>query len=137
MNFRVVKNLKFSTTYKQCQSNLLREEIHQKKSTVQILQKEFTSLKASLQNELNLTDFTYASTCFFGINDKILKSKSLVKQKKKTFCKLVYENKMENGPEKVIFNFSKYELSDAEMKLLAKCLNFCPAPKQLSFYILS
>ena len=50
LNFRVANNhLTFSTTYKQCQSNLLNEEIGQKKSTVQILQKEFTSLKSSLQ----------------------------------------------------------------------------------------
>ena len=55
LNFGDANNhLKFSTTYKQCQSNLLREEIRQKKSTVRILQKEFTSLRASLQNELNL-----------------------------------------------------------------------------------
>ena len=40
---------------------------------------------------------------------------------------------MENDPEKVIFNFSKYELSDAEKKLLAKGLNFCLAPKQLNY----
>ena len=40
---------------------------------------------------------------------------------------------MKNGPEKVIFKFSKYELSDAEKKLLAKCLNFCLAPKQLNY----
>ena len=78
LNFRVANNhLKFSTTYKQCQSNLLREEIRQKKSTVRILQKEFTCLKASLQNVLNLIDFAHVSTLFLGINE-ILKSKSLV-----------------------------------------------------------
>ena len=132
LNFRVANNhLKFSTTYKQCQSNLLREEIRQKKSTVRILQKEFTSLKATLQSELNLIDFAHVSTLFFGINDKILKSKSLVEHKK--FYKLVHENKMENDPEKAIFNFSKYELSDAEKKLLAKGLNFCLASKQLNY----
>ena len=132
LNFRVTNNhLKFSTTYKQCQSNLLREEIRQKKSTARILQKEFTSLKSSLQNELNLIDFAHVSTLFFGINDKILKSKSLVQQKK--FYKLVHENKMEKDPEKVIFNFFKDELSDAEKKLLAKVLNFCLVPKQLNY----
>ena len=109
----------------------MREEIRQKKSTVRILQKEFTSLKSSLQNELNLIDFAHVGTLFFGINDKILKSKSLVQQNK--FYKLVHENKMENDPEKVIFNFSKYELSDAEKKLLAKGLNFCLALKQLNY----
>ena len=134
LNFRVANNhLKFSTTYKQCQSNLLREEIRQKKSTARILQKEFTSLKSSLQNELNLIDFAHVSTLFFGINDKILKSKSLVQQKK--FYKLIHENKMENDPEKVIFNFSKYELSDADKKLLAKGLNFCLSPNLIMLTI--
>ena len=57
-----------------------------------------------------------------------MKSKRLAQQKK-----FVHENKMENDPEKVIFNFSKYELSDAEKKLLAKDLNFCLAPKQLNY----
>ena len=82
-----------------------------------ILQKESTSLKASLQNELNF-------------NDRILKSKSLVQQKK--FYKPIHENKMEKNPEKVIFNFSYYKPSDAEKKLLAKGLNICLAPKQLN-----
>ena len=83
----------------------------------------------SLQNKLNLIDFAHVSTFFFGINDKILKSESSVQQKK--FYKLLQESKTENGPEKVIFNFSKYVLSDIEKKLLAKGLNFCLPPKQL------
>ena len=40
---------------------------------------------------------------------------------------------MDNDPEKVIFNFSKYELSDAEKKLLEKGLNYFIAPKQLNY----
>ena len=67
----------------------------------------------------------------FEINDKILKSKISVQQKK--FCKLLQESKTENDPEKVIFNFSKYVLSDIEKKLLAKDLNFCLPPKQLKY----
>ena len=85
----------------------------------------------SLQNELNLIDFAHVSALFFGINDKILKSKSSVQQKK--FYKLLQESKTENDPEKVIFNFSKYVLSDIEKKLLAKGLNFCLPPKQLKY----
>ena len=84
-----------------------------------------------LKNELNLIDFAHVSTLFFGINDKILKSKSSVQQKK--FYKLLQESKTENDPEKVIFNFSKYVLSDIEKKLLAKGLNFCLPPKQLKY----
>ena len=65
LSFRIANNhLKFFTTYKQCQSNLLREEICQKKCTVQTLQKEFTPLKSSLQNELNLIDFAHVVLYF-------------------------------------------------------------------------
>ena len=45
LNFHVANNhLKYSSTYKQSQSNLLREENRQEKSTVQNLQKGFSSL---------------------------------------------------------------------------------------------
>ena len=85
----------------------------------------------SLQNELNLIDFAHVSTLFFGINDKILKSKSSVQQKK--FYKLLQERKIENDSEKFIFNFSKHVLSDTEKKLLVKGLNLCLPPKQLKY----
>ena len=49
LNFRLPNShLKYSSTYKVCQLNLLREEIRQKKSTLRNLQKEFSSLKESL-----------------------------------------------------------------------------------------
>ena len=132
LNFRLANsNLKYSSTCRLCQLNVLREEICQKKSTLKSLQKEFSSVKVSLQNELNLFDFAHVSTLFIGIKDKILKSKSSVQQKK--FYKLLQESKAENDPEKVIFNFSKYVLSDIEKKLLAKGLNFCLPPKQLKY----
>ena len=123
LNFRLANShLKYSSTYRLCQLNLLREEIRQKKSTLRNLQKEFSSLKVSLQNELNLIDFAHVSTLFFGINDKILKSKSSVQQKK--FYKLLQESKTEKDPEKVIFNFSKYVFSNIKNKLLTKSLYF-------------
>ena len=109
----------------------MREEIRQKNSTLKSLQKEFSSFKVSLQNELNLIDFGHANTLFFGINDKILKSKSSVQQKK--FYKLLQESKTKNDPEKIIFNFSRCVLSNIEKKLLAKGLNFCLPPKQVKY----
>ena len=81
----------------------------------------------SLQNELNLIDFAHVSTLFFRINDKILKSKSSVQQKK--FYKRLQESKAEKDPEKAISNFSKYVVSDIERKLLTKVLNFCLPPE--------
>ena len=35
------------------------------------------------------------------------------------------------GPSKVTFNFSKYEISSCEKRLLAKSLNFSPLPQHL------
>ena len=64
----------------------------------------------TLQSELNLIDFARFSTLFFWINDKILKSKSSIQQK--NVYKLLQGSKTENDPEKAIFNFSKYVLSD-------------------------
>ena len=76
LSFHLPNNhLKYSSTYNPRQSNLLREEIRQQKSIVQNLQREFSSLKVSLQNDLNLNDLTHAITLVFGINDKILKLK--------------------------------------------------------------
>ena len=66
-----------------------------------------------------MIDFVHVSTLIFGIIDKILKAKSLFQQNKFSFYKLVQENKMENKPEKNIFNFSKCELSDAQKKLFS------------------
>ena len=132
LNFRLANSyLKYSSTFRLCQCNLLREEIRKKKSTLRSLQKEFSSFKVSLQNELNLIEFAHVSILFFGINDKILKSKSSVQQKKS--YKLLQESKIENDPEKVIFNFSKYVFSDTEKKLLVKGLNFCFPTKQLKY----
>ena len=62
LNFRLANShLKYSSTYRLCQLNILREEIRQKKSTLINLQKEFSSFKVSLQNKLNLIDFAHSA----------------------------------------------------------------------------
>ena len=76
LNFRLANcHLKYSSTYTLCQLNLLREEISQKKCTLRSLQKEFSSLKVSSQNELNLINFAHVSTLFFEINEKVFEIK--------------------------------------------------------------
>ena len=50
LNFRLANShIKYSSTCKVCQLNLLREKIRQKKSTLISLQKEFSSFKVSSQ----------------------------------------------------------------------------------------
>ena len=51
----------------------------------------------------------------------------------KKFNKLLIENRPKQDPEKVIFNFSKLSLTDAEKTLLVKGLSFALPPKQLNY----
>ena len=97
------------------------------KNIVRTLQKEFSSLKVSLQNKLNLIDFAHVSALFLKIDDR--KDKK-VQFSKKSYIHLYQKVKTENDPEKVLFNFV---LSHNGKKLLAKGLNFSLSLKQLKY----
>ena len=97
----------------------------QKKSNDRVLRKEFDNLCSSLQQQINSIDYAHICSKFLKSNDLKLKSNSFVQQKK--FYNLLKEKRLETfkrDPEKVIFNFSKYILSDWENSLLTKGLNF-------------
>ena len=53
----------------------------------------------------------------------------MIPSNKKKFNKLLMENKPKQDPEKVIFNFSKVSLTEAEKSLLVKALSFSLLPK--------
>ena len=128
--FRVSSQyLKAFLTYRQCQLKLLQEEIRHKKSDIRVLKKEFNSSHSSLQHEISFIDFAHVSSLFLRSNNRILASKSAIQQK--MLCNLVKSSISMHDPSKVIFNFSKYELSDCEKRLLAKDLNFSLPPKYL------
>ena len=132
LNFRVSSHyLKASLTYRQCQLKLLQEEIRHKKSDIRVLKKEFNSSHSSLQHEISFIDFAHVSSLFLRSNNRILASKSAIQQKK--LSNLVKSSISIHDPNKVIFNFSKYELSDGEKGLLAKGLNFSLPPKYLDY----
>ena len=65
------------------------------------------------------------------INDLTLKSNSVVQQKK--FCNLLKEKHSTENPEKVIFNFSNYVLSNCEKSLLTEDLNLIIPCKTLDY----
>ena len=88
-------------------------------------------LRSDLQFRLNCIDFAHISTIFLSSNDNLLKSHDSIQQKK--FNKLLMENKPEQDPEKVIFNFSKLSLTETEKSLLLKSLSFSLPPKQLIY----
>ena len=84
----------------------------------------------SLQQQINsVIDYVHVCSKFLKIKDLKLKSNSVVQQKK--FCNLLKEKRSTQNPEKVIFNFSKYVLSDCEKSLLTKGLNFSIPCKKL------
>ena len=70
---------------------------------------------------------------FLSSDDNLLKTYDSIQQKK--FNKLLIENKPKQYSEKVIFNFSKVSLIEAEMSILMKGLSFFIPPKQLSYQI--
>ena len=66
-----------------------------------------------------------------GHNDKVLKQKSTIQQKK--FNNLVKDKKPHHDPEKnFFFNYSNYGLSEVQKSLLLKGLNFSIEPKKLN-----
>ena len=132
LKFRLAnKNLQNSVTYRKCQQNLLQTEINNKKSHLRTLQNEFNRLRSDLQFKLNCIDFAHIPDIFLRSNDNLLKTHDSIQQKK--FNRLLIESKPKQDPEKVIFNFSKVSLTEAEKSLLVKGLSFSLPPKQLSY----
>ena len=66
-----------------------------------------------MQHETSFIDFAHVSLLFLRSSNRILASKRTTQQKK--LIQLVKSNISMQDPSKVIFNFSKYELSDYEI----------------------
>ena len=95
------------------------------------MRKELDNLRSSLQQQTNSIDYVHICSKFLKSNDLKLKSNSVVQQKK--FYNFLKEKRSTQDPEKVIFNFSKYVLSDCEKSLLTKGLNFSIPCKKLDY----
>ena len=82
LNFHVLsKCFKSLRTYQQCLLSLSHEEIHQKKSNIRVLLKEFEFLNFTSQTEISFIDFAYVPLLFWAHNDKVLKHESTIQQK--------------------------------------------------------
>ena len=133
LNFKLEnRNLRYSNSYKQCQSLLLKEEIKSKVSTLARQKKEFHKVKAAIQSRVSIFDFAHVSCLFLVGNDSKLSKVREVHKKK--LHNLGLENRYEcHDPDKVIFNYSSYKLSDLEKRLLAKGLNYALPPIKLNY----
>ena len=82
LNFKVASSsLRFSRTYKQCQRQLLKQEIKEKISIISKQKKESTALKKLIKNKLSIIDFAHICCLFLVGNDK------KITKVKETHCK--------------------------------------------------
>ena len=84
---------------------------------------------------LTLPDNSDNRSLFFGHSDKILKHKSTVQQK--NLNNFLQDKKLQHNPEKNIFNYSSYVLSEPKNSLLLKGLNFSIPPENLNHALIS
>ena len=116
-----------SVVYKKCQIKLLEEEIN-------ILEKDIKRIKEELQGTVSCLDFSYICSLFLVANDKsILHHDNIQKQKLKKLLEILLKEVINDShdPNKVIYNFSSYELNDVEKSILCKGLNFSVKPKSI------
>ena len=111
---------------------LLKEEIKNKVSILARQKKEFDKVKSAIQSKVSIFDFAHVSCLFLVGNDSKLSKVRDVHNKK--LHNLGLENRYEcHDPDKVIFNYSSYKLSDLEKRLLAKGLNYALPPIKLNY----
>ena len=125
LRFKVANsNLRSSSTYRRCQRKLLREEVYNKRLVVSKLDKESKSLYNNVKSNLNLIDFHHVLNIPLISNEKELEQ---IKFRHLSKLKNLIPNftwdlvaTSSHDPEKVIFNFSSYELSSSDKDLLSK-----------------
>ena len=119
-----------SDAYKQCQIRLLKGEISNKKFVIRKRQSKLVLLKQHLKASKNVIDYVHIFSIFLISKDKVLTKKKDVHNHK--ISGLIKGKGID--PEKVIFNFSSYVLSDNDKSLLSKDLNFSFPNKKVEIW---
>ena len=83
LSFKVASgNLRYSKTCRQCQRQLLKQEIKDKTNIICKQKKEFNSLKMSIKSKVSIIDFSHIFCLFLVGNDKkILNIKEIYSKK--------------------------------------------------------
>ena len=119
-----------SDVYKQCQIRLLKGEISNKKFVIRKRQSKLVLLKKHLKASKNVIDYVHIFSIFLISKDKVLTKQKDVHNHK--ISGLIKGKGID--PEKVIFNFSSYVLSDNDKSLLSKDLNFSFPNKKVEIW---
>ena len=114
----------------------MEEEIRAKWKRINILEKDKKRIRKKLQGTLSCLDFSYICSLFLIANDKSnLHLDNIQKRKLKNLLEVLLKEVINDShnPNRVIFNFSSYELSDNEKSVLRKGLNFSVKPKSIEY----
>ena len=109
------RHLKNCHWCKKSQIRLLEEEIKSKQKRINSLEKDIQRVKEELQRALFVLDFSYICSLFLVDNDKsVLHHDNIQKQILQNFLKISSNNVFSDShnPERAIFNFSPYELTE-------------------------
>ena len=135
VQFRVSnKDLRNSTAYRQCQIELLNQENHV--CNLFLIGNDKTILKhKQIQNKklthLRVTTLENYSHGFLIGNDKAILKHQQIQNKKLTHLRVTTLENSSHGPDKVIYNFSDYNLTESEKSVFCKGLEFAIPPSKL------
>ena len=130
------KQLRASKAYISCQKRLLNQEINNKQKAVKSIQQKITEVKNSLNCKMSYIDYVHVCNTFLVSNNRNISNVKETKGKK--LCNLVLRNMWNNSDtcqdrNKIIFNFSNYNLSNHEKIALCKDLRFAISPKTIEY----
>lgn len=125
------RNLRQSSTYRNCQRDLLRCEIRHKSRALVSCTNRVEQLKIQLKTVLSWIDFVHCVNLIEGVNSISISRAKFVQERK--LKKLGYVSEDNITYDNVIFNYSDVVLTEIEKKALCKGLSFSFPPKKINF----
>ena len=113
------RHFKYSQVYRKYQIRLLKEEIKSKRKRINTLENDTQRVKEESQRTFSVLDFCYICSLFLLANGKsILHQDNIHKQKLQNLLKISLNNNFSDShnPDRIIFNFFSYKLTDEEKK---------------------
>ena len=127
------KVLRNSTTYRQCQIKLFKQEMSNKKRKLRTLRRDLTSVKNKISLKLSFTDSNHICNLFLVGNAKAILKHKQIQNKKLNKLKPTTLKNCSHDPDKVIYNLSDYKLTESEISVLCKGLKFSIPPNKLEY----
>ena len=133
MKFKLYRKCLYNTEfYKDSLKKLMEREISFKKRRAEVLKGQVNNLKSALKETLSFIDF---HVLFNAVNGTVTKYCDSIRQvHKRKILNLGGRYELHScDPSKVVFNHSRYVLSEREKFLLSFGLNFCLPVTKLKF----